>query len=428
MPQSLILKSKKSFAAVARAAYRTLRAQLLQRLIPQSQASFPTAPKPIIEVIGFFHSISGIGESARLCAQQLAADGYRVKCTSVENYFRKPLEIPWSWPDARDEDGEPMQEKIHCRIYHLNPPMLPTVILQMGISDFQKTYNIGYWAWELEIIPSEWIRALNYMNAIFTPSHFTSRVIQGYSNIPVLTVTHPVVPGKFTETMRARLGINDDAFLVSSIFSFGSAMERKNPGALVRAFTQAFTPDDNCYLVLKANAGDDSPEKKRLLELINGNPRIKLVDEHWSRADILGLIHCSSIYASLHRSEGFGLTIAEAMLLGTVPLVTNWSGNMDFCSAENSFLVPSQPITVDSSHPEFNGLQHARWADANVATAAALLQQACGQPDLLAEKKLHCMYQMQKCINSHKYQHALQALTTQTQQAASVKTPAPARL
>lgn len=425
MTSPIINKGKDSLKAVARSAYRKLRAQLLQRLIPQSQVSFPVSPKPTIEVIGFFHSISGIGESARLCAQQLAADGYKVKCTSVEKYFYKHDETPWDWADANSKCAN---ENIHCRIYHLNPPMLPTVILQMGINDFQRTYNIGYWAWELEIIPQEWILALSYMNAIFTPSHFTSRVIQSYSNIPVLTVTHPVTPGKFIDDMRTRLGVNEDAFLVSSIFSFGSAMERKNPIALIRAFIQAFTPADNAYLVLKANAGDDSPEKKSLLELIAGHPYIKLIDQHWSRAEILGLIRCSSIYASLHRSEGFGLTIAEAMLLGTVPLVTNWSGNMDFCTAENSLLVSSRQITVNSAHPEFKDLSHAHWADADVDSAAVLLQQAFHQQDLLAEKKLHAMYQMQKCINTHKYQHALQTLSTQTQQAVKVKTPAPARL
>jgi glycosyltransferase involved in cell wall biosynthesis len=425
MSQSIIRTGKNSLKSLARSAYRSLRAQLLQRIIPQSQMSFPTLAKPAIEVIGFFRSISGIGESARLCAQQLVADGYQVKCTSVEKYFHKPEEIVWDWADANNNCAK---ENIHCRIYHLNPPMLPTVILQMGINDFQRTYNIGYWAWELEIIPKEWIRALNYMNAIFTPSHFTSRVIQSYSNIPVLTVTHPVTPGKFTENMRTQLEINGDAFLVSSIFSFGSAMERKNPGALIRAFTQAFAPTDNAYLLLKANAGDDSPEKKSLLELIAEHPHIKLIDQHWSRAEILGLIHSSNIYASLHRSEGFGLTIAEAMLLGTVPLVTNWSGNMDFCTAENSFLVASRQIAVNSTHPEFKGLNHAHWADADVNNAAVLLQQAFQQQDLLAEKKLHAMYQMQKCINTHKYQHALQSLAAQTQQSVKIKTPAPARL
>lgn len=403
----------------ARTSYRTLRANLLHHLIPQSPVPMPLQQKPVIEVIGFFHSISGIAESARLCAQQLAADGYQVKCTSVERFFRKPIEVPWEWPA--------MDKKVHCRIYHLNPPMLPTVILQMGLSAFKQTYNIGYWAWELEIIPREWIKAIRYMNAVFTPSEFTTRVIQGYAGIPVLTVTHPVAPGESTVAMRTKLGIPDNAFLVSNIFSFGSAMERKNPVALIRAFTAAFSATDNAYLVLKANAGDNSAEKQQLLAFIAQHPRIQLIDNHWSRADILGLIQSSSIYASLHRSEGFGLTIAEAMLLDTPALVTAWSGNMDFCTEENSFLIPFSQVAVNSSHPEFKGLGHAQWAEADVEETARLLKQLYLQPELIRAKEIICARQMQQCINTHKYRHALEKLLSPEAGCEMVKTPTPIR-
>jgi hypothetical protein len=406
---------------LARSGYRALRAKLLQQLIPKSHAALPRQKKPVIEVIGFFQSISGIGESARLCAQQLAADGYEVKCTSVENYFRKPVEVSWNWPTARSE------RKVDCRIYHLNPPMLPTVILQMGLTSFKQTYNIGYWAWELEIIPNEWIKAIRYMNAIFTPSEFTSGVIQRYTNIPVITVTHPVTRGEFSPGMRSTLGIPDDAFLVSNIFSFGSAMERKNPIGLIKAFTSAFNSEDNAYLVLKANAGNESLEKKQLLDLISANPNIRLIDQHWTRRDILGLIQCSSVYASLHRSEGFGLTIAEAMLLDTPTLVTAWSGNMDFCTEENSFLIPFSQVGVNSNHPEFKGLAHAQWADADVATTAKLFKKLYLQPELVAEKKACCARQMQHCIDTHKYQHALEKLVKQEAVAEPVRTPNPIR-
>ncbi len=387
-----------------RQCYRHIRAQLLQRIIPKSHAQLPEDGALCIEVIGFFHSISGIGESARLCAQQLAADGYRVKCTSVEKFFRKANELEWQWPDYIHST------EINCRIYHLNPPMLPPVIMQMGITNFKKTYNIGYWAWELEAIPAEWIRAIRYMNAIITPSRFTTDVIQGYADYPVLTATHPVTLAAATAGMRARLDIPEQAFLVSNIFSFGSALERKNPMGLITAFKQAFADIGNAYLVLKANAGANSPEKQALLQAIAGHPNIRLVDQHWSRADVLGLIQCSNLYASLHRSEGFGLTIAEAMLLNTPTLVTAWSGNMDFCTAENSFLVAYQPIKVNSSHPEFREFENATWADADIQHTTQLFTEIYQYRHLLLEKKSCCAGQMQSCINTNKYQHALQQL------------------
>jgi len=384
--------------------YRDFRAHVLQRLIPKSTALLPAEHKLCIEVIGFFHSISGIGESARLCAQQLAADGYRVKCTSVEKFFRKPQELEWQWANNIGDT------EINCRIYHLNPPMLPPVIMQMGIANFKKTYNIGYWAWELEAIPAEWIRAIRYMNAIITPSRFTTNVIQGYTDYPVLTATHPVTRGETTEGMRTHLNIPEHAFLVSNIFSFGSAMERKNPMGLIAAFKQAFAGIDDAYLVLKANTGANSPEKHALLQAISGHSNIRLVDQHWSRADVLGLIQCSDLYASLHRSEGFGLTIAEAMLLDTPTLVTAWSGNMDFCTAENSFLVSYKPIKVNSNHPEFREFENATWADADIQFTTQLLGDIYQNRALLTTKKSCCAQQMQSCITRNKYQHALQQL------------------
>lgn len=389
---------------LARQVYRKIRAQVFQRIIPKSNAPIPNQQEIRIEIVGFFESISGIGESARLCAQQLAADGFKINCTSVERFFRKPQESEWHWQNTIE------QTDINCRIYHLNPPMLPPVILQMGLDQFKRTYNIGYWAWELESIPAEWIKATAYMNAIMTPSAFTTNTIQGYTCAPVLTVTHPVAPETPAPDIRTRLNIPEDAFMVANIFSFGSAMERKNPMGLIAAFKLAFSKNDNAYLVLKANSGENTDEKKMLKEAVADFPHIILLDSRWSKADILGLIASANIYASLHRSEGFGLTIAEAMLLNTPALVTAWSGNMDFCTEENSFLVDYQTIKVDSRHPEFQEFTDATWADANIQTAAEFLIAAYKDKGELLSKQQLCKAQMQQVIETHKYQHALNYL------------------
>lgn len=389
---------------ILRQTYRIIRSQVLQRVIPKSQKHLPEGRKPTIEVIGFFRSISGIGESARLCAQQLAADGFAVKCTSVESFFRKPYEMEWPWPEPALSDA------IECRIYHLNPPMLPPVIFQMGLSNFGKTFNIGYWAWELEVIPDEWVRAIRYMNAIITPSTFTTDVIRRYARYPVLTATHPVTTIAPEQNTRQNLSIPDTAFLVSTIFSFGSAMERKNPLGLIAAFSAAFAETQDAYLLLKANAGNDSPEKRELLTAIAQHPNIRLIDQHWSRAQVLGLIQSSDIYASLHRSEGFGLTIAEAMLLGTPALVTAWSGNMDFCTAANSFLINYKTIPVNSSHPEFSGLATATWADADIAQTAQTLRDIYRDRTKVKDKQSRCAADMHACIAANKYEGALQQL------------------
>lgn len=389
---------------IARYLYRAIRAQALQRIIPKGHQRLPDKYKPAIEVIGFFRSISGLGESARLCAQQLAADGFTVKCTSVESFFRKPCEMEWLWPETD------ASEKIECRIYHLNPPMLPPVIFQMGLGNFRKTFNIGYWAWELEVIPPEWVRAIRYMNAIITPSTFTTDVIKRYARYPVLTATHPVTTIAPEQNTRQSLSIPENAFLISNIFSFGSAMERKNPLGLIAAFNAAFAQTEDAYLLLKANTGKDSTEKRELLAAIAQNPNIRLIDQHWSRNQVLGLIQSSDIYASLHRSEGFGLTIAEAMLLGTPAMVTAWSGNMDFCTHGNSFLIDYKAIPVNSSHPEFSGLVNATWADADISQAAQILREIYRDRTKVSDKQTRCTADMLACIEANKYEGALQTL------------------
>ena len=280
--------------------YRKLRKNILHHLIPMSRAEIFAQGREAVEVVGFFHSASGIGESARLCAMQLKKMGIKVRCTSVEKMFGKPLETEWSFDDMAAGD------EIGCRIIHLNPPMMPPVVIKMGLRKFSRVYNIGYWAWELEKIPAEWVHAARYVNAVFCPSEFTSQTIRKYTDKPVETVPHPVAVGPARAGMRAHLNLSDQAFVVSSLFSFGSALERKNPYAAVTAFAAAFGQTEDAWLILKSNHGGNSGEKKHFLDFIKPYPRIRLIDDIWEKEEVLGLIKASDIYLSLHRSEGFG--------------------------------------------------------------------------------------------------------------------------
>lgn len=356
--------------SIIRPLYRKFRGQVLQSLIPCSGAHFVLDRNKAIEVIGFFESFSGIGESARLCAEALKKAGYAVKCTSVEAAFHKKPDAPWIF------DNAPVDMPVGVRIFHLNPPMMPPVIFSMGLKNFCSVYNIGFWAWELEEIPSEWVKGARYMNAILTPSDFTTNVIRKYTDRPVETVLHPVMVDRtqIDMAMREKLGIGPDTLVFSTIFSFGSAMERKNPQAVISAFQKAFMPEDDAVLILKSNSA--TLEQKAEIERLCGSYKnIRLCDGFWPREETQGLVACSDLYISLHRSEGFGLTIAEAMLMDVPVMVTNWSGNTDFCCADNAFLIDYKPVPVESSHPEFKGLRNLTWADADTGQAARVLKE-----------------------------------------------------
>lgn len=391
--------------------FRKVRAGILHDVIPRSRAKIMQDGNRIVEVVGLFHSASGLGESARLCAKQLKAGGFDVRCISAEQFFthrkNEPHEVAWNCetPVA----GNPAAG---CRIIHLNPPMMPQVILGLGLASHFKTYTIGYWAWELDDINREWQRATTCLNAIFCSSEFTSRAVRKHTTQPVITVPHPVsVADAVPVTMRTKLGIADDIFLACSIFNFGSVMERKNPHGTINAFLSAFEDDDKALLLIKTNSGGDGADKKKLLERIQPHKNIRLIDEVWSRDELLGLMKDSNAYISLHRSEGFGLPIAEAMLLGTPVVVTNWSGNVDFCNVDNSCLIDADMVPVSSEYPEFKQLLHLKWADAHVEKAAAALRKLANDKDYAKKIGAKAKYDSAELFSKPVYIDALERLS-----------------
>lgn len=388
---------------IIRRLYRWLRANYLHSLIPASREPIFSRQRGAIEVVGFFRTASGLGESARQCAVQLQQQGHKVRCISVEPFFRKPAETEWDFVDNASAD------EVGCRILHLNPPMLPPVIFRLGLRRYRAVFNVGVWAWELEKLPKEWRNALPYINAITCPSEFTCEAIRQYTDKPVITAPHPVTVGIAAAGMRGELGISESAFVVAAVFSFGSALERKNPVAMVQAFTQAFAAYPNAQLVFKTNRPDDSEETQAFLALIKGNPRISLFSGIWPREKVIGLLASADACLSLHRSEGFGLTMAEAMLVGTPVVATDWSGNTDFCTAQNSYPVRYQRIPVKSSHPEFANLQALTWADADVAHAAEQLRSILLDGET-AQRKVAAAYRVQDYFARPAYGMALQAM------------------
>lgn len=384
--------------------YRSVRSGLLHDLIPQSrQPIFPDG-RTGVEVVGFFHSASGIAESARLCAQQLRQNGIPVRCTSVEKYFRKNETVAWNFKDTAAPDN------IGCRIIHLNPPMIPPYAYLAGLGRFSSAFNIGYWAWELEQLPHEWVKATRYMNAIMTPSEFSSNSVRKSTSKPVVTVPHPVAKGPLSEGMRRKLGLNESHFIVSMIFSYESAIERKNPFAAISAFKKAFPQTSDVRLVLKTGKGGDQHIRNEIMEFIGHDERIIVIEDMWNKEDINALIAESDVYMSLHRSEGFGLTLAEAMLLGTAVVATDWSGNVDFCNRDNSFPVPYDLVPVKSEHAAFGELGNLVWAEADTDKAAEILQNIHENPDIARIKTDHCLAVSNQYFKDPRYITALQGL------------------
>src|SRR5262249_1767539 len=154
-------------------------------------------------------------------------------------------------------------------------------------------------------LPPEWIKAVRFLHAIVVPSTFCRDAVQRYTSKPVLVVPHPV--GKLGALQRA-VKSDPHPFRVVIIFRFGSSFERKNPLALLRAFQRAFGRDPTARLILKASDGDRFPiEKSKLMRAAVNARNVEIIDEVWEEARVRALLNSADVYASLHRSEGFGL-------------------------------------------------------------------------------------------------------------------------
>ncbi|MGY2051400.1 glycosyltransferase family 4 protein [Methylobacterium sp. JK268] len=381
---------------------RAVRRHVLPRILPPADHSFPDGAARV-RVIGLLSSSSGLGESARLCLGALGEAGYGLSTTNVAALFDSDDGL--AYPAGSDTEAD-------LAIYHLNPPMLLPSVVRAGLRRHAGTYSIGYWAWELESLPPEWIAALRFVDAVMVPSRFCQAAVSAHTRKPVIVVPHPVDalvgPGEPPAPAPKERG---DVFRVVSIFNFGSSYARKNPTALVRAFRTAFGDDPAAELVLKVSDGARYPEDRaQVLAAIGGAANIRLLDAVWDRPTLQGFLASADAYLSLHRSEGFGLTLAEAILCGVPVVATNWSGNTDFCDPALAYAVDAALVPFRDSHSAYAGIGEARWAEPDTAHAAHHLARIRAAPEEARARTRALRAALLGHLRRHDYAQALASL------------------
>lgn len=374
--------------------------------------SIPTAPARSLKaidsarVVGLLSSASGIGNSARLNIAALGSSKITVEAKNVAVYFSADDGLPFS--DTRG----PQSRVPSCSIYHLNPPMLLRGFLASGLRRYYASYNIGYWAWELETVPSEWRRAIDYIDAIFVPSQFCADAISKVTSKPVLVVPHPVSKSHNAQVDR-QVRSGDRPFTVLGIFNFGSSFARKNPVALIKAFKLAFKGSERVQLVLKTSDGSRYPsDLARLRHAIGDHPNIHVVDAVWTEAQMQTAYAEADAYASLHRSEGFGLSIAEAIMQETPVVTTAWSGNLDFCHPTATYLVDYNLVSFTDEHGDYSEITSARWAEASPEHAARLLRAIYDVPAEARANAIEARRYLEEHLASRTYEAALHELVS----------------
>jgi glycosyltransferase involved in cell wall biosynthesis len=333
---------------------------------------------PVI-VAGALRNASGLGESARLCHDALKPSGPPVFGIDLTVGLMQPLDHP----DFAFTDGR-MHEGPGTLIVHVNSPLMPLAMWRLGRRLVRDKYVIGYWAWELPDVPADWRYGIPFVHEIWVPSAFTADAVREIAGErPVRVIPHPVAlrgPATIPRAPRP-----NRPFTALLIFNMASSFARKNPLATIAAFRIAFGDDPSTRLIIKTSNGQNFPNGISWIEdAIDKANNIVFIDKTMSAGEIDALYFESDVVISLHRSEGFGLTIAEAMLRGRPVVATNWSGNVDFLCGDNGLPIPWQLAAAGDPQETY---QHPSmmWADADVDAAAEALRRLRDDPELVRQ-------------------------------------------
>jgi glycosyltransferase involved in cell wall biosynthesis len=328
-----------------------------------------------VNVVGYLHSETGVGEAARAIARTLSRLGHAVACTAVHS------------PDGARQADRSITTLAGAAVHELsivcvNASEVATVQAELGPAFFAARHNIGVWFWELDAFPAA-EPALDFFDEIWTGSAFVQRAIAAVAPVPVLNVGVPVSPPqaqpKAQPQARRRLGLPEDRQIVLFAFDALSVVERKNPLGVVAAFERAFGRRSSlAHLVIKASRLDLFPDEHAALRTAVAAVGGRLIDQYLDRPHLSALFHACDTFLSLHRSEGFGLTMAEAMAIGKPVIATAYSGNLDFMTPANSALVRWAPADITRAVGPYP--IGARWADPDLDHAAELLQQIASRP------------------------------------------------
>ena len=322
-----------------------------------------------VNLIGFARGELGIGEDIRQVALALEAQGIPVcildfapgkNISQVENSAERLLSD---------------QPRYGINLFCLTGIETTRYVCERGLATLEGRYNIGLWPWELPDWPENCRHAYTCVDEIWGISKFTTHAHRFAAPRPVLPMGLPVELGPVGPQTRRDFGLPEKAFLFNFAFDLSSSAERKNPAGLIRAFRQAFPeePATEVGLVLKvSHAETESKQWTEIRRQARKDERIHLIERTMRRPELLALMKACDCYVSLHRGEGFGRCLAEALLLHKQIIATGFSGNMDFCHEPRVALVRHTMRAVRTG--EYMWSEGQSWAEPEIEHAADLMR------------------------------------------------------
>ncbi|WP_018261094.1 glycosyltransferase [Methylobacterium sp. WSM2598] len=338
---------------------------------------FPRShPEPGVALIGPLLQTSGLGQATRISYEILTA-AERVRPTALPFGLDNPAPIGF----ATELNFETFTAPREINLIHLNAESIPLVYAFEQREIVANSYNIGYFFWELNQIPKCHNLALDLLDEIWVSSEYNREIYARFTDKPVVNVGMAVEPLPEVEAMDlGSLGLERDATIFLTTFDSFSFIERKNPLAAVEAFRQAFPLGTEAVaLVIKTQnrtrVGDPHQVAiwRKIDDACRADPRILIVDETLKYRDLLALKKACDCYVSLHRSEGWGFGMIEAMQLERPVIATAYGGNMDFCSEESAYLIGYDLVGVQRDEYIFVE-RGSVWADADLRQAAAAMR------------------------------------------------------
>ena len=335
-----------------------------------------------VRLTGYMGHTLGLGAAARGYVEGLTAAGVPVSTVSVPLHH---LALPVALEEAYGQHG--FEDLVHgarhgFEIVAVNADELPDFVERLG-EDYFDGPRIGIWGWETNSIPARWQRAFALVEEIWVYSRFMAENIGAQAPVPVIALPPPVQrPAQPSAPLR--LGV-PDGFLFLFVFDYLSTVQRKNPVGMIEAFKQAFAPGEGPQLLIKTiNAPLRPLSEEELLWAAHGREDIHVLDRSLSTSELNGLMAGCDCYVSLHRAEGFGLTLAEAMAIGKPAIATGYSGNVDFMNDANSYLVEYEIARVGPECEIYP--PEGEWAEPSIEHAARLMRHVYAEPEEAARK------------------------------------------
>jgi len=320
-----------------------------------------------INVIGYINGEFGIGEAVRLNIKALMEADVPV---ALINYDVKTAH-------RHEDDTFSFSEEFpyDVNLIQISPAEVGNFMSHRHAKKLFGKYNILYMAWESEYFPKEYVKNISYFDEIWVPSKFCQDVVSKVCEVPVITVPHPIgIELEPTDDPDALEFYDSQKYNFLFIFDYNSSATRKNIYGLIDAFERAFGKNNSeVALYIKTSLSKRfADEKAVLMDKISGFSNIQVVEKIFTKSALSSIINGCDCYVSLHRSEGFGLTLAEAMYFGKPVIGTGYSGNLEFMDFQNSFLVKYKmsAVGIDIHNYDKNTI----WSEPDTKHAAKLLK------------------------------------------------------